>query len=216
MAHHWVIGDVHGCHQALKVLIGLIPITDHLVFCGDVVGRGPQVRASIETVWDLVCSGRATWLKGNHEQRLIHQTDLQRHIWADDAADVQQWIERLQALPLVFQGQDWVATHAGFDAQGQPNLEIREPFWNGYDGRFGKVVVAHTPAVDVRHKGQIVLIDTGAVYGGRLTAYCPETDAVVQVQNPDPGGAIRTQAVADSTMGDLIDQPSALIGSAPC
>jgi serine/threonine protein phosphatase 1 len=33
----------------------------------------------------------------------------------------------------------------------------------------------------VERKGDIVMIDTGAVYGGLLTAYCPESDAVVQV-----------------------------------
>jgi len=191
MAHHWVIGDVHGCHQALEALVGLMPSADHLVFCGDVVGRGPAVRASIETVWDLVCSGRATWLQGNHEQRLIDQSDLQQSVWPGDPEAIEQWRERLQALPMVFEGLGWVATHAGFDAQGQPNLEIREPFWQGYDGRFGKVVVAHTPAVDVRRQGQIVIIDTGAVYGGRLTAYCPETDAVVQVHGAAPVSAGR-------------------------
>jgi len=219
MTHHWVIGDVHGCHQALDVLLGLIPSADHLVFCGDVVGRGPQVRASIETVWSMVCSGRATWLQGNHEQRLIRQADLQRSVWPDDAQAVQQWVERLKELPLVFEGVGWVATHAGFDAQGQPNLEIREPFWQGYDGRFGKVVVAHTPAVDVRRQGQIVIIDTGAVYGGRLTAYCPETDAVVQVQNTAPTGAASKKVVAKTITQPTMKAPPvepALISSAPC
>lgn len=219
MTHHWVIGDVHGCHQALDVLLGLIPSADHLVFCGDVVGRGPQVRASIETVWSMVCSGRATWLQGNHEQRLIRQADLQRSVWPDDAQAVQQWVERLKELPLVFEGVGWVATHAGFDAQGQPNLEIREPFWQGYDGRFGKVVVAHTPAVDVRRQGQIVIIDTGAVYGGRLTAYCPETDAVVQVQNTAPTEAASKKVVAKTITQPTMKAPAvepALISSAPC
>ena len=219
MTHHWVIGAVHGCHQALDVLLGLIPSADHLVFCGDVVGRGPQVRASIETVWSMVCSGRATWLQGNHEQRLIRQADLQRSVWPDDAQAVQQWVERLKELPLVFEGVGWVATHAGFDAQGQPNLEIREPFWQGYDGRFGKVVVAHTPAVDVRRQGQIVIIDTGAVYGGRLTAYCPETDAVVQVQNTAPTGAASKKVVAKTITQPTMKAPPvepALISSAPC
>ncbi len=219
MTHHWVIGDVHGCHQALDVLLGLIPSADHLVFCGDVVGRGPQVRASIETVWSMVCSGRATWLQGNHEQRLIRQADLQRSVWPGDAEAVQQWVERLKGLPLVFEGVGWVATHAGFDAQGQPNLEIREPFWQGYDGRFGKVVVAHTPAVDVRRQGQIVIIDTGAVYGGRLTAYCPETDAVVQVQNTAPTEAASKKVVAKTITQPTMNAPAvepALISSAPC
>ena len=214
MAHHWVIGDVHGCHQALEVLLGLIPAADHLVFCGDVVGRGPQVRASIETVWDLVCLGRATWLKGNHEERLIQQSDLQHSVWSSDADTIQQWVKRLQHLPLVFAGDGWVATHAGFDAHGEPNLEIREPFWQGYDGRFGKVVVAHTPAVDVRRQGQIVIIDTGAVYGGRLTAYCPETDAVVQINGAEPSGVS-----AKPTFAKKMKAPTkvgVLINSAPC
>ena len=43
------------------------------------------------------------------------------------------------------------------------------------------MVVGHTPRPSVERKGDIVMIDTGAVYGGLLTAYCPESDAVVQV-----------------------------------
>ena len=74
------------------------------------------------------------------------------------------------------------ATHAGFDAAGQPDLSIRDPFWEAYDGRFGQVVVGHTPRPQVERLGAIVLIDTGAVYGGCLSAYCPQTDAVVQVE----------------------------------
>ena len=45
MTRHWVIGDVHGCHSALERLLGLLPESDHLVFCGDVVGRGTDVLA---------------------------------------------------------------------------------------------------------------------------------------------------------------------------
>ena len=189
MIRHWVIGDVHGCHDALERLLGLLPESDQLVFCGDVVGRGPDVVSTAERVWGLVRSGRATWLRGNHEQRLSQDPVLQHALWPTSPDVAQLWVERLQALPLVFQGDGWVATHAGFDANDCPDLEIREPFWQTYDGRFGQVVVAHTPGLEVRRHGQIVLIDTGAVYGGLLTAFCPETDAVVQVQGEDHTGA---------------------------
>ena len=182
MNRHWVIGDVHGCYESMKCLLGLLPQTDHLVFCGDVVGRGPDILRSAEHVWELVCRGRATWLLGNHEQRLIDDPALQNALWPHATELAEQWVQRLCTLPLLFQGDGWVATHAGFDQHGQPDLEIREPFWTSYDGRFGKVVVAHTPGKDVRQHDQIVLIDTGAVYGGKLTAFCPETEAVVQVQ----------------------------------
>ena len=72
--------------------------------------------------------------------------------------------------------------HAGFNSAGEPDLSIREPFWETYDGRHGRVVIGHTPRPAVERHQRIVLIDTGAVYGGLLSAYCPETDAVVQVQ----------------------------------
>jgi serine/threonine protein phosphatase 1 len=63
-------------------------------------------------------------------------------------------------------------------------------FWQAYDGRFGEVIVGHTPGPDVRRLGRVVLIDTGACYGGHLTAYCAETGQVRRVpglaQRPDP------------------------------
>ncbi|WP_370566358.1 hypothetical protein [Cyanobium sp. LEGE 06113] len=65
---------------------------------------------------------------------------------------------------------------------------MRQAFWDTYDGRFGDVIVAHTPGKAVRRKnrGQIVLIDTGACYGGRLSAYCPETRASRSVAGDRP------------------------------
>jgi len=41
------------------------------VLCGDVINRGPRIEAAMELAWDLVQSGRAVWLMGNHEQRLV-------------------------------------------------------------------------------------------------------------------------------------------------
>ena len=214
MNRHWVIGDVHGCLDALEALLSVLPEQDHLVFCGDVVGRGPDVQQTAEQVWTLRQGGRATWLLGNHEQRLIDSPELQQRLWPQAPDIAQAWVHRLGSLPLLFEGNGWVATHAGFDQHGQPDLEIREPFWNGYDGRFGRVVVAHTPGVDVREHGEIVLIDTGAVYGGRLTAFCPETSAVVQVQGLEPDHrANNTERSIDASLGE---SPASPIPVAPC
>ena len=194
-AKHWVIGDVHGCHEALVSLLTVLPHNDHLVFCGDVINRGPAIADCMNQVWDLVCAGRATWLRGNHEQALLQGLEQSPASGHDDLLTIdtyrqlgdalsRQWLQRLRQLPEVFQGEGWVATHAGFDISGRPDLHIREPFWDHYDGRYGRVVVGHTPRPAVECQGQIVMIDTGAVYGGLLSAFCPETDAVVQVQGP--------------------------------
>ena len=161
--HHWVIADVHGCHESLERLLAVLPSNDHLVFCGDVINRGQAIEAAMNRVWDLVCSGRATWLRGNHEQALIdalsssdatHQSALEEmdtfHQLGENLC--QQWLERLIQLPLLYQAQGWCATHAGFTCGGEPDLSIRDGFWENYDGSLGRAVVGHTPRPTVeRH-----------------------------------------------------------------
>ena len=199
--HHWVIADVHGCHESLERLLAVLPSNDHLVFCGDVINRGQAIEAAMNRVWDLVCSGRATWLRGNHEQALIdalsssdatHQSALEEmdtfHQLGENLC--QQWLERLIQLPLLYQAQGWCATHAGFTCGGEPDLSIRDGFWENYDGSLGRAVVGHTPRLTVERHKWIVLIDTGAVYGGALSAFCPETDAVVQVHGASGAAAL--------------------------
>ena len=190
---HWVIGDIHGCHSCMVALLDVLPKKDHLIFCGDVINGGPQIEACKTLAWDLMRCGQATWLRGNHEQRLIEALALEGadgEIARKDQDTVKQmgdarcrsWQVRLNQLPLVYRADGWSATHAGFDADGEPDLSIRDPFWTSYDGRFGRVVIGHTPRFAVERHQHIVLIDTGAVYGGKLSAYCPETDQVIQVQ----------------------------------
>lgn len=193
---HWVIGDVHGCASALHQLVGLLPPADRLVLLGDVINRGPAIEEAMELAWELVSSGRGIWLMGNHEKKLLEGlgsqgTNLFSLLAGCDTyrqlghRRCQQWIHRLQGLPTAFWGEGWVATHAGFDpARWVPDLGIRLPFWQAYDGRYGEVIVGHTPAEHVRRLNQILLIDTGACYGGRLTAYCPESGDLVSVAGP--------------------------------
>ncbi|MFM7267260.1 MAG: metallophosphoesterase [Cyanobium sp.] len=198
---HWVIGDVHGCALSLDALLQRLPAGDRLIFCGDVINRGARILEAMERVWALVESGRAVWLRGNHEQALLQDLGADSFAaWRNLAGcDTYRqlgerccrgWQERLSSLPTAYWGSGWVATHAGFDPiSWQPHLSIRHAFWQAYDGRFGDVVVGHTPGEQVRRVGRggrIVLIDTGACYGGVLTAYCPETTATVQVEGLHP------------------------------
>lgn len=177
-------------------LIALLPSGDTLVLLGDVINRGPAIEEAMELAWGLVSSGRGVWLMGNHEKTLldalVHQggelfpllagCDTYRQL---GHSRCKHWVQRLQALPTAFWGEGWVATHAGFDPiSWVPDLNIRLPFWQAYDGRYGVVIVGHTPAEHVRRLDRILLIDTGACYGGRLTAYCPESGDLLSVPGP--------------------------------
>ena len=209
---HWVIGDVHGCAEALTALVQELPANDRLVFCGDVVNRGPHIAATMDLAWQLVCSGRAVWLKGNHEADLV--AALAQHNPSNvpalagnttfrqlGARHCRAWLDRLAQLPEVYWGAGWVATHAGFDPlTWEPRLNIRMPFWQAYDGRFGEVVVGHTPGPEVRRIGQIVLVDTGACYGGHLSAYCPETGEVRQTPGLRSWGTTEFRSLAERAL----------------
>ena len=103
---HWVIGDVHGCHQSLLNLLAVLPSGDHLVFLGDVINRGAATEATMDLVWDLVRLGRATWLRGNHEQDLIdalqssNQDESQHQLMLDTYKQLgeeraKRWLQRL-------------------------------------------------------------------------------------------------------------------------
>jgi serine/threonine protein phosphatase 1 len=199
--HHWVIGDVHGCAGSLEQLLERLPSGDRLVFCGDAINRGPAIATTMARIWGLVEQGRAVWLKGNHEADLVQA--LRRGPWGSQPSLAgcdtyrhlgdqlcRHWLERLDNLPMAYWGNGWVATHAGFDpTTWQPDLRVRMGFWQHYDGRFGDVVIGHTPGPHVRHLRHIVMVDTGACYGGDLSAYCPETGAVIAVPGLRPEAA---------------------------
>ena len=203
-SRHWVIGDVHGCGEALADLVALLPARDRLVLLGDVINRGPAIAEAMELAWDLVSSGRGVWLMGNHEKKLLEALHPRREEVFSRLAGCDtyrqlghrrcgQWVERLRQLPTAFWGNGWVATHAGFDpVRWVPDLDVRLPFWQAYDGRYGEVIVGHTPASHVRRLDRILLIDTGACYGGRLTAYCPESGDLLSV----PGSVVASSAAS--------------------
>ena len=237
--HHWVIGDVHGCAASLEALLDKLPACDRLIFCGDVINRGPQIGATMDRVWDLVEQDRAVWLKGNHEQDLVVALrlgswrsqqglagcDTFRHL---GERRCRTWLERLDSLPVAYWGNGWVATHAGFDPiSWRPDLSVRMAFWQAYDGRFGEVVIGHTPGPGLRKINGIVMVDTGACYGGDLTAYCPETGLVTTSPGlrslPDPlrGGhpslaAREWAAQALATRPSLAALERLATGTAPC
>ncbi|KAB8074341.1 Metallo-dependent phosphatase-like protein [Aspergillus leporis] len=78
------IGDVHGCRVELERLLEEVsfnPDTDHLIFTGDLINKGPD---SLGVV-DLARKYSASCVRGNHEDRVLSL----RHnmITADTLAD---------------------------------------------------------------------------------------------------------------------------------
>lgn len=67
----FVVGDVHGQISMLEeLLVNWNEKTQTLLFLGDIIDRGEDSKACLERVRNLVSSGKAICLKGNHEQML--------------------------------------------------------------------------------------------------------------------------------------------------
>lgn len=82
MVFYDVIGDIHGHSDELEVLLqklGYIKangVYSHLggrkvVFVGDFIDRGPKIRETLHLVRDMVLSGNAQAVMGNHEYNAV-------------------------------------------------------------------------------------------------------------------------------------------------
>lgn len=87
-----IVGDVHGCFDELSELLGKLGYTIVLegegdarrfvvghpegrraVFLGDLIDRGPKIAEVLRLVIDMVASGAALCVPGNHEVKLLRK-----------------------------------------------------------------------------------------------------------------------------------------------
>ena len=143
-----IIGDVHGCAWSVETLLqklgyskvnGVYAHPERLcIFIGDIVDRGPRIREALHLVRDMVDSGFAILLMGNHEYNaLCYCTHaragsatpyLRAHNPRNDRmiADTleafrhhdHEWndfLDWFRTLPLLLQTPDFRAVHACWD-----------------------------------------------------------------------------------------------------
>jgi len=167
------------------------------VFVGDYIDRGPQSCAVIDCLIDLQAryGGRVVTLMGNHEAMALAAIDgsgpvrlwlaqgglatLESYGVAEPRELPRAHVDWLRALPRSYDDGRRFFVHAGVNpgaalmAQDDFDLLwIREPFLS-HRGDYGRLVVhGHTPLADGipdLHDNRLNL-DTGAVFGGPLTA----------------------------------------------
>jgi len=116
MATTWIIPDIHGCSETLKLMIGqqIKPNkNDRLIFLGDYIDRGPDSKGVIDFIMELERKGYSiTALKGNHEDSCIKA-------WESDRQ--QKDIFGLQTKSMV--QKDWEAIG------GKETMKSFEAFW---------------------------------------------------------------------------------------
>lgn len=192
------IHGCHHMLMKLLERIAFDPATDTLVFVGDYIDRGPDSRKVIDTLINLRAScPNLVCLKGNHEAMLLNyyldgrgeqQFFLNGGLATLDSYGIspadtragrglpEDHLQFLRGLPLFHEAEDYLFVHAGLrpgvhlaDQSSEDLLWIRYEFMDSEED-FGRTVVfGHTPLRDPLIESNKIGIDTGAVYGGRLT-----------------------------------------------
>ncbi len=199
---NWAIGDVHGCIFTFERLVSRLPKDAKLVFVGDLIDRGRYSKDVVE----FVRQSGSLCVMGNHEYMMIKrkQSSVDDKLWREyggeatlasyeDAGLMKEHEAYLKKLPLYLEIGDRFITH-GF---GLPFYQRRTK--NPLDFLFNRLedisfdweegwweygvfnIFGHTPYGEVLIESNYAGIDTGAIFGGRLSALCLETLEVVDV-----------------------------------
>lgn len=198
-----IVGDVHGCADELRLLLEQAG-ADHVVLVGDLFTKGPDPAG----VWAQLHSGGLRSVLGNHDQRLLDHLDgrrpgddaARRCVATLDAADT-GWRSYVRQLPLFLELAGVTVVHAALHPSGSLQATTRRTatvlrrwpddapddprWWSIYRGE-RRVVFGHDAReglVRVERDGVpwVIGLDTGCVYGGRLTGWLVEADRLVSV-----------------------------------
>ncbi|ABS60877.1 metallophosphoesterase family protein [Fervidobacterium nodosum] len=203
----WAIGDIHGCLNALETLINEISPTpnDKLVFLGDYIDRGPDSKGVVDFLIELSKRTDCIFLRGNHEQMLLDVIDNgdDTYLWVINGATAtwrsygnlqnllynDEHLEFFRNTQYYFIEDKYLFVHGGV----RPNIPIekqdkrdliwiREEFISKKHNTGYIVIFGHTPFEDVFIGEDKIGIDTGCVYGGKLTAYNLTLSKKVEVE----------------------------------
>jgi bis(5'-nucleosyl)-tetraphosphatase (symmetrical) len=123
---HFIVGDVQGCYSGLRKLLDKTkfdPKQDTLVGVGDLIGRGPQAKKTLDFFLSLKQS--ATSVLGNHDLHFLGVVSGVRKVKERDQFDtllasekLDRYVDWLRNRPLALRlNKHYLVTHAGLYPQ---------------------------------------------------------------------------------------------------
>ena len=196
------VGDVHGCAGELATLLDLAGDAD-VVLVGDLFLKGPDPAG----VWSLIRDRGIVSVLGNHDDRLLRVVDgADTHRGARACVETLDksdpaWLPWLRGCPLFREVAGFTVVHAALHPSGDlarttkdtalylrrwPDDEEGQPFWwKVYEGTrhvvFGHDARRGFVRIDRDGAPHLLGLDTGCVYGGKLSGWLVEEQRLIQV-----------------------------------
>ena len=126
-----ILADIHGNIEAFRAVLKRLKQegAEKCLFCGDLIGYGPDPEACVDLFYDLTEAGWIEGVLGNHDAIIVHpQLRQYFHIDALEALDwsVKQLSEQQQRcisfLPEIHKGKNFTIVH------GTPRDPLKEYF----------------------------------------------------------------------------------------
>ena len=181
---------------------------DQIFSVGDVVGKGPYVVGALRKLKNI----KAGIVRGNHDEAALLAAEMPEKFRSEkqkeylrQLMDTQtDWITEIAYWPLHLEFSDLFLVHAGlepgknhpvemnpsilqnirtWDGKGEHLNRKDHPPWFECINPMKRVVFGHWAK-----RGKVDLpmfkgLDTGCVYGGMLTGWCPEEDKFYAVKS---------------------------------
>jgi len=197
--HYVIYGDVHGCLEEWEELRKLIPKNSFEISVGDILDKGPYPVEALRyakknKIFTIMGNHEYKHIRKYWGRKVILDEDQQKvypQLREDD-------FEFIEGMPFYLKLNHLTIVHAGITNRirlNNPPLNIltlllflrdvdpndkflplnhdcqKARFWaDTYKGHEGFVVYGHNPFTEIKKNKYALGIDTGCVYGNKLTA----------------------------------------------
>jgi len=203
----FIVGDVHGCFQEFLNLLNKENYqsqSHRLILVGDIINRGPHSFEMLKWVRDH----KVEMVRGNHEQAFIKGikksstlNPIFKQLKKNMKKDLENWIKWLETLPFYIEEQNFLVVHGGlvpgkhpkhsdphllmnirtWDGKGKDIKNKNNPAWYSFYKGKKIVVYGHWAHQGLNLRSNTIGLDTGCVYGNKLSALILPENKIVQV-----------------------------------
>lgn len=197
-----IFGDIHGCYDEWQRLLDKLKAgpSDRLISVGDLIFKGPSSAKVLDlamTLPNLEC------VVGNHEYALLKAfehgypeilTGYHEKALLEMGNNLDLYIRYIKSWPFYIEENDWIVVHAGIRpgialANQNPvdltHLRMLEPedipWHQAYKGK-KLVVYGHWAKQGLNVQEKTIGLDSGCVYGKKLTALVLPERSIVSVE----------------------------------